>query len=413
MKRFTASLAKIRQEHPLINEKIRKINKDSIRSLLNSIKLCQEEKFLDYVKKLNFDQLSLIFPCILKAQDGLSLDRIFKIIELRYNWYMYAIAWQTLSGNFQNEALFQAFQYICRLLRDDEDTYDQKPYFIACDFCHSLYDDMNQEDFFDLLVEKTEGLSYKQLEQLRKNYNLDENSNLFLQMLSRYFLTCTASDIYFYRQKIPIISNYYSQQEILDFLTIVSDNKENQNREILNTEQIKDLAKIIISQYSCVNPVAPLWKRCDKKIYKFFLNINLEFIIKDHCSVQENKLKFYYQLLPLITDLQKPDSDSLALRFNNFIIIDNRLNPFIVYFYTINDVENLFSQTYEIRDLSFPSFEMPQFNFKNNDLSFYQNHYGENIKWINQIPSRCRLMIAEKDLEDAVNFIKKAHKNLK
>lgn len=353
------SVAQIRKQHPFLQEMNPIKQKESLRRVVSKIKTANLNQLDKCIWNLQGKDLAVLPLAIVQAQDAALLDRFFKVISLRYDWWMYEAFWLQLQKHFYSETLQHAFQKLAVLINQNDALYDAKPFYISEDFCPLLpLTPISSEDFFQLLFNRFKNLNIKEFMQKKKDFHLQEHSELYQQLLSQYALSCDDFSFFDLKEHFSLFLPLQKQGYLHLFLNRILENEQ------LDLSQKSLLCYHIHTIFPCFNRVHPIWKKIQAKQVQVFKILVLRHFFKIYCENTEadapnkmdQKYKFYIQLIPSINDLQILEEDTLFIKLQKSLVIESPKHPAHLYYYTLEQAKFLFEQGHPPQSLAAPHF---------------------------------------------------------
>lgn len=353
-------LEKVRKEHRFLEEEKEITQKETLRRLLAKVKSsASSQKQNRLILELTAKELALLPQAILQTEDAFLLDLLLRILSLRYDWYLYEAFWLKVQEHFSNEKLLNAFQKLCLCINQDDNLYEERPFFITEDLC-TLFPatPLSSEEFFFVIFSKFEKLNARSFLQKKENLHIKENSLLFEFLLTRYLIACENEDFYalrdYFSYALPRQNASY-QNLILNRIF---------SKENFTPEQQNDLTLVYANIFPCFLNKHPLWSKLDKSYFQKIKDFSLEIFLKETCTFlnknnepffAQEKFTFFQKILPLIKDVMQVN-DAFLLQGQSFLLVHKIHEPFHLDFYTKKAIEYFFSRDYALQDLLEPPF---------------------------------------------------------
>lgn len=353
------SLKKIRKQHPFLQEQNPIKQKEALRRLVSKIKTSNINQLDKCILNLSSGDLAVLPLAILNANDAALLDRFFKVISLRYDWWMYEAFWLQLQTNFPSEKLQNAFQKVTLLINQDDQIYDTKPFFLGEDFCALLpLTPINSEDFLKLLFNHFKDLNLKAFNRKKKDFHLQENTPLFRQLISQYALACDDLSFYQLKEQFSLFLAGQNPGYLNLFLNRILEN------DILNQREKEQLCYEIHLIFPCFHNIHEIWKKVNTNVFKTFKTLALREFFNQYCEktytqnpeIKEQNYKFYLKLLPTIKDIQNFEDHILFIKLQKGIAVAHKEEKQALYYYTLEQAMFLFEQGHAPEALATPHF---------------------------------------------------------
>lgn len=335
---------------PLPVEELQRLQPYQVKQFLLELRNCKADHLLQWIDHLPMAKLTCVFPGIIIALDENILNRLFLVIDQRPGLKLYALAWQMLQSCFPHDYMLKAFRLLCTKLRQNET-------FIKSEATNAIIDaainSLDETEFFHSLADFLNELPAAELDSKRRELALQSDSVLWLALLTEYFRECE-------------ISNLYQGRECLAALlpNIQCSLAENILRRIRYAQELAEsqkqaVAEAIFKQVPILGAESKLWGAVNKDTHTYFKRLAISLALAAHCANDQNKWAFYQPHFLQILDIAGIAPDIIALRFNGFILVDNRQIRQSIYYYTNAAVEAILASGVEQADLGRPGFELP------------------------------------------------------
>ncbi len=339
------TLKQVRQEHPLPGEYLpgdaRHMN-----DLLVPLKKMEAGEWNKFCLHLDQRLERLIFPAFLQVSDSDSLKRLQQLCRERCSWSLYEQGWQAFQENFPNRHIQLAFAEIYAMLRRDARRYGQAPSYIM-DYLPARVDfslaadqllqnssllfaehmNENKAEFTRVPVSEQTNPYEKAMRAFYRNYNINYKTQFGAALLGKYLLSCDDHVIYEQRQMISDISIKLPGDQFMSFLTRVSQSP------VYSEEQRNPLYEIIFHTLEQSQNGADLWLEMPKRTRQNLLRWHIWSIMQEHYAMNPRKERIMMHFSRSITDVLELDSQTVAWRFKNFVILDSWADMDYSYYY--------------------------------------------------------------------------------
>lgn len=349
--KISNSLKKSREKHPYLMERPLSITDQDAERLLSKVIDTPMYNIPQLANELNSEEVRYIFHALLllDQRDEHLVPALQQIAIQRANWSMYIIAWSTLQRNFPNKNIQKTLELMYSKIISDSNRSDIKP----SNNHRAISEIVN-------LAKSDAALVSDVVKQINQSYNLSPDSGLetfiyVYQILVRSNFGGAVLGEFFRKADIFVL---YKKAEILcetlEFMhpgiaaeilsRIIS------NRDDINGSKLyiyKYIAEIFLQKH----PDHPVWKYLSRDLIRTYKSWYVQDKISSQTQVYPAKSNFLESYLGDIEDIAMISQDIMAIRFEDFILFDDRRRGDSLMYYKDEAIKNLLTRGLEERDL--------------------------------------------------------------
>ncbi len=349
--KISNSLRKSRERHPYLMERPLSITDQDARRLLDKIVATPSYDIPRLANELNSEEVRYIFHAmlLLDQRDEHLIPALQQIAIQRANWSMYIIAWSTLQRNFPNKNIQKTLELMYSRIISDSNRSDIKP-------------SSNHRAISEVvnLAKSDAALVSDIVKQINQSYNLSPDSGLetfiyVYQILVRSNFGGAVLGEFFRKADILVL---YKKAEILcesleymhpgiaaEILSRIISNRDDINGPKLYI--YKYIAEVFLQKH----PDHAVWKYLSRDLIRTYKSWYIQDRIISQTQVYPAKSNFLESYLNDIEDVAMINQDIMAIRFENFILLDDRRRGDSLMYYKDEAIKNLLTRGLEERDL--------------------------------------------------------------
>lgn len=351
--KFRRQLAGARIQHPYIMDRPLEITDQDARELIEKIRRVPLYHLPDISREINAEESKRLFHALLLINDSETYSAIQQLAMQRAGWALYTIGWSTLQRNFPNRRVQQTLELVYNTLVSDPSRAEIRPSYIR----KAIGDLVN-------LGKSDEGLVIDVVRHLNQAYNVspDEGLESFLEdydiLLETPFGGAVMAD-FFRRADLPVL---FRKKEILcralpymhpavaaEVVTrIISSREQNEDEKLYIYKQI---AEIFLHREAS----HPMWNYMSTDMQRSYKTWYIRDRLENQTAMYPGKREFLQTYIDDIEDVAMISSDIMAIRFDRFILIDDRRRGDSCLYYDNETVRKLLLQGLDEKDLANPN----------------------------------------------------------
>jgi hypothetical protein len=351
--KFRQSLQNVRKKHPYLLERPLTISDDDARNLIDKIRQVPLYKIQELSIDLNSEETKMLFHCLLLINDQQTYRAIQQLAVQRASWSLYTVGWSTLQRNFPHRWIQQTLELVFNTLVSDPSRREVRPsYMPKC-----IGDIVN-------LGKSDDGFVSDIVRNMNQAYNLspDEGLETFIsdyQILVETSLGGAIFGEFFRKADLPVL---YKKADILGqsmgymhpalAAEVIS-------RIIASRDPIEDEKKALYKRIADVfihsEPNHPIWPYMSADLERAYKRWYINDRIDNQTVMYPGKREFLQTYLDDIEDVAMISNDIMAIRFDQFILIDDRKRGDGVTYYDNQTVKGMLLKGLDERDLGSPN----------------------------------------------------------
>ena len=348
------SVYRVREKHPFLMERPLTITDEDAYALLDKVTNVSRYRVSQLANELNSEEIKFIFHAIelLPKEDLDNLNALQQIAVIRASWSLYTIGWSTLQRNFPERRLQSTLELIYNSLVSDSSRADVRPAYL-----YRLIGDLVN------LGKSDSAIVSDVVRNLNQSYNLspDEGLETFIsdyQILVESNFGGQILGDFFRKADLPIL---YLKKEILcqamphmhpavasEVLSrVIADRDDLCEDKLYIYRQVAD--KFIHKQVN-----HPIWSYMSRELNRTYRRWYIHDRLNSHTQIYPAKSTFLETYTEDIEDLAMINQDIMAIRFENFILVDDRRRGDSIIYYHDDAVRDLLMRGLEEKDLANP-----------------------------------------------------------
>lgn len=339
--RLQDALQFIRQTHYLIDEIPGQISRKEVNAFLDQIARLSTNQLPVFTNELSSKEISLIYAAFAEPLYREEKQILRDMALFRSSYYTFIIGFTTWQHAFPNADMQLTLNLVYKYLQSQKDL--QRPVFareLLADFCSLELSDR-------IFVQQTVRLLEKEL-LIKHNYtNLNDffqhfaiqNGSTFAATLLGYFFLMVDWTWYVKESRmlfthLPLMIKEVAGEIVNRLISIDQTASKSKNFLFRQLEQI-------LSKNQFKKRVWPLVKA---ELRNSYLRWTIEDKISNHCLNNVLKRAFLLNYIDDILDVANLNQDILAVRFRNFLLIDDANQQERMLYYDNNSIRELLEQ---------------------------------------------------------------------
>ena len=350
------SVNRTRTKHPYLMERPLTISDEDGYLLIDKVRSVPSYRIDQIANELNSEEIKFVFHAIMLLDDvdAQTFRSLQQIAVIRASWSLYTIGWSTLQRNFPQRKVQSTLELVHTTLISDTTRANVRP-----SYSHRAIGDIVN------LAKSNDGFVTDVVRNLNQSYNLspEEGLETFIaeyqilvdspfggETFGEFFRRADLSVLYKKKdiliQSLPYMHPAISSEVISRVIS---------NRDPLEGDKLyiyKQVADIFLHKTNS----SPMWKYMSRDLNRTYR----EWYVGDRVSIQTQsypaKRDFLDTYTEYIDDVAMVNQDIMALRFENFILMDDRRRGDSLVYYTYDMVKDLILRGYEEKDLANPRF---------------------------------------------------------
>ncbi len=351
--KFRQSLNLTRQQHPYIMDRPLNITNEEAQELLHKIRAVPLYKIQELAMDLNSEEIKRLFHAILLINDNSTFRAIQQLAVQRASWSLYTVGWSTLQRNFPQRWVQQTLELVYNTLGSDPSRAMVRPTYMR----RAIGDLVS-------LGKSDNGFVSDVVRNLNQAYNVspDEGLESFLEdyqiLIDTPFGGSVLGD-FFKKADLPVL---FRKKEILTqslpymhpalAAEVIS-------RVVASRDPIEGEKKYIYRQVadSFLHRTAqhPMWPYMSADLQRAYNRWYINDRLDNHTMMYPGKREFLLTYLEDIEDVAMLTNDLMAIRFDRFILIDDRRRGDSCLYYDNESVRELLLKGLDEKDLGNPS----------------------------------------------------------
>ncbi len=351
--KFRNSLNMVREQHPYIMERPLTISDEEAADLIERIRSFPLYNVQDLAMELNSEEIKRIFHCLLLINDTSTYRAIQQLASLRASWSLYTVGWSTLQRNFPHRWVQQTLELVYNTLESDPSRSAVRPTYMR----RAIGDLVN-------LGKSDNGFVSDVVRNLNQAYNASPEEGLesFLEDYQILIDTPFGGSVlgeFFKKADLPVL---YRKKEILcQSLPYMHPAlaAEVISRVIASRDPIVNEKKYIYRQVadSFLHREAqhPMWPYMSADLQRSYNRWYINDRLENQTMMYPGKRDFLMTYVEDIEDVAMLTTDLMAIRFEDFILIDDRRRGDSCIFYDNTTVRELLLRGLDEKDLGNPN----------------------------------------------------------
>lgn len=358
--KFRQSLALARNQHPFIMERPLTITDEEANDLIKKIRQVPFYKIQELAQELNSEEIKRIFHALLLINDSATFRAIQQLAVQKASWSLYTVGWSTLQRNFPHRWVQQTLELVYNTLESDPARAGVRPSYMR----RAIGDLIN-------LGKSDSGFVSDVVRNLNQAYNIspDEGLESFVEeyqlLIETPFGGAVLGD-FFKKAELPVL---FRKKDILcqslPFMypalaaEVVS-------RVIASRDPIEADKKYIYRQVAETflhrEAQHPMWPYMSADLQRAYNSWYINDRLDNQTMMYPGKREFLQTYIEDIEDVAMLTNDLMAIRFEHFILIDDRRRGDSCIYYDNETVRELLLKGLDEKDLGNPT--LPARNIK-------------------------------------------------
>lgn len=359
--KFRQSVQQVRNAHPFLLERPLNITDEDANKLIEKIRAVPLYKMQDLSIDLNSEETKSLFHALLLVDDSKTIRAIQHLAVQRASWSLYTIGWSTLQRNFPNRWVQQTLELVFNTLESDPTRSEVRP-----SYMHMAIGDLVN------LSKSDSSLVTDVVRHLNQAYNVspDEGIETMLRDYQIIIETAFGGAIFaefFRRADYPVL--YYKRDILVATLAYMHPAlaAEVVSRIISSRDPIEGDKKFLYKQIADIfihkEARHPMWPYMSNDLQRNYKRWYIDDRIVAQTDMYPAKKEFINTYIEDIEDIAMVSNDIMAIRFDRFIIIDDRKRGDGLTYYDNESVKELLLQGLDEKDLgssSIPSIDVKE-----------------------------------------------------
>ncbi len=350
--KFRQSLALARKQHPFIMDRPLQITDEEAYELIEKLRAVPLYQLRDASLDINAEESKRLFHALLLTNDRPTVQAIQQLAVQRAGWSLYTIGWSTLQRNFPHRRIQQTLELVYNTLESDPSRSEVRPSYMR----KAIGDIIN-------LGKSDAGLVSDVVRHLNQAYNVapDEGLESFLDDYQILIETPFGGSVlgdFFRRADLPVL---YRKKDILcDALPYMHPAlaAEVVSRVIASRDDIEGDKKYIYKQVAEIflhsQPNHPMWLYMSTDLQRAYKSWYIDDRLESQTAMYPGKREFLQTYSEDIEDVAMLSNDLMAIRFDDFILIDDRRRGDSCIYYDDETVKDLLLKGLDEKDLGNP-----------------------------------------------------------
>lgn len=351
--KFRQSLGLVRKQHPYIMERPLNITDEDAYELIEKLRRVPLYRLGEISPDINAEECKRLFHALLLADDQPTFRAIQQLASQRASWSLYTVGWSTLQRNFPQRRIQQTLELVYNTLESDPSRSEVRPSYIR----KAIADIVN-------LGKSDEGLVSDVVRHLNQAYNVspDEGLESFIddyQILIETPFGGSVMGDFFRRADLPVL---YRKKEVLcQSLPYMHPAlaAEIISRVIATREPIEGDKKYLYKQIAEIflhkEAGHPIWPYMSADLHRAYNRWYIDDRLENQTTMYPGKREFLQTYIDDIEDVAMLSSDLMAIRFDSFILIDDRRRGDACTYYDNETVKDLLLKGLDEKDLGNPN----------------------------------------------------------
>lgn len=350
--KFRQSLNIVRRQHPYIMDRPLSITDEDAMELVRKLRAVPLYQLQDAAVEINAEESKRLFHALLLIDDHQTYRALQQLAVQRASWSLYTIGWSSLQRYFPQRKIQQTLELVYNTLESDPSRSEVRPSYIR----KAIGDIIN-------LGKSDEGLVSDVVRNMNQAYNVspDEGLESFIEDYQILIETPFGGSVlgdFFRRADLPVL---YRKKEILCralpymhpamAAEVVS-------RVIASRDSIEEDKKYIYKEVADIflhkEASHPMWLYMSTDLKRAYNRWYIDDRLDNQTTMYPGKWEFLQTYIEDIEDVAMLSNDLMAIRFDNFILIDDRRRGDSCTFYDNETVKELLLQGLDEKDLGNP-----------------------------------------------------------
>lgn len=347
--KFRQSVQRVRNIHPYILERPLTITDEDAWKLIHKIQAVPLYKMQELSIDLNSEETKCLFHALLLIDDQKIYRAIQHLASQRASWSLYTIGWSTLQRNFPHRWVQQTLELVYNTLESDPSRAEVRPSYMR----KAIGDLVN-------LGKTDSGLITDMVRHMNQAYNVSPDEGIETLLVDFQIIVETAFGgaifgEFFRRADFPVL--YYKKEILTQALPYMHPALASEvlSRVIASRDPIENEKKYLYKQIADIflhrEAKHPMWPYMSADLQRAYRRWYIHDRIDNQTVMYPAKKEFLLTYIEDIEDVAMLTNDLMAIRFDQFILIDDRKRGDGVTYYDNETVKDMLLKGLDEKDL--------------------------------------------------------------